>query len=210
MVIVGYNDADQAWVVKNNWGTGFGEDSYNATGQKGWMRVKYETSGIQNEEGYFASEIAMPPCSCTDADKDGFFPTSCSDSNCTNRTDCDDGKASVNPGQKEECTDGVDNDCDGRIDAQDPDCAANPGGTTGGSSGGSTGGGSSGTTGGSSSGGTGGSGSGGTGGGGSGTSTGTDGGSEAKTGSCSSTGTVPLVGFLWLLLAWGARRLRGR
>ena len=40
-VIVGYNDNEQCWIVKNSWGTRWGEDTYGITGEKGWCRIKY-------------------------------------------------------------------------------------------------------------------------------------------------------------------------
>jgi len=40
-VIVGYNDNDQCWIVKNSWGNRWGEDTYGVTGEKGWCRIRY-------------------------------------------------------------------------------------------------------------------------------------------------------------------------
>ncbi|MBU1921839.1 DNRLRE domain-containing protein, partial [Patescibacteria group bacterium] len=55
------------------------------------------------------------PCSCTDGDGDGYYSTSCTDSDCTPRTDCDDTEISVHPGATETCN-GRDDDCDGTTD----------------------------------------------------------------------------------------------
>jgi len=54
-------------------------------------------------------------CTCTDNDRDGYYPTGCTDSDCPHRTDCDDIRASVHPGATEECN-GIDDDCDDTID----------------------------------------------------------------------------------------------
>ena len=76
------------------------------------------------------------PCGGTqpyycDSDSDGYFnvtPTGTStelppDCQWEVGDDCDDTNPDVNPGEAENCTDGIDNDCDGLIDGNDPDCA---------------------------------------------------------------------------------------
>jgi C1A family cysteine protease len=45
VVLVGWNDAEQAWIMRNSWGAGWGESGY--------MRIKYGTSNI----GYYTSYI---------------------------------------------------------------------------------------------------------------------------------------------------------
>jgi hypothetical protein len=62
--------------------------------------------------------ICTPPC--RDADGDGFYHRV----GCGNDggLDCDDLRASSNPGQLEICGDGVDNNCDGLVDQSDPQC----------------------------------------------------------------------------------------
>lgn len=40
-VIVGYNDNEGCWIVKNSWGTRWGEDTYGVTGERGWFRIRY-------------------------------------------------------------------------------------------------------------------------------------------------------------------------
>ena len=55
----------------------------------------------------------IPNCSCTDGDGDGYYSTSCSDTDCSPRTDCDDTRSSVHPGATEVCGNGLDDDCVG-------------------------------------------------------------------------------------------------
>jgi hypothetical protein len=59
VLLVGWNDADGAWISKNSWGDGWGEDSYGRTGQKGWARIKYQTAEIQQAEA-FALKLDLP------------------------------------------------------------------------------------------------------------------------------------------------------
>ena len=40
-IIVGYNDDEECWIMKNSWGTAWGEDTYGVTGQWGWFRIHY-------------------------------------------------------------------------------------------------------------------------------------------------------------------------
>lgn len=48
----------------------------------------------------------------SDNDRDGYAED----------VDCNDGEARMNPGQLEDCADGLDNDCDGYTDELDADC----------------------------------------------------------------------------------------
>lgn len=41
VVLLGWDDADQAWICKNSWGTGWGEDSYGLSGEQGYFRIAY-------------------------------------------------------------------------------------------------------------------------------------------------------------------------
>ena len=54
VAIVGYNDAENYWIVKNSWGTGWGEN--------GWFRIRY---GQCNIDSYLA--YAMTECPATAA-----------------------------------------------------------------------------------------------------------------------------------------------
>jgi hypothetical protein len=63
VVIVGYDDDDEAWIIKNSWGTDWGEDTYGVTGQRGWFRMAYGDSCLM--PGYIyaieADEESEPP-----------------------------------------------------------------------------------------------------------------------------------------------------
>ena len=52
-------------------------------------------------------------CICTDHDGDGYYPTSCQDSDCQRRTDCNDYVYSINPGATEVNCNNIDEDCSG-------------------------------------------------------------------------------------------------
>ena len=59
---------------------------------------------------------------CTDGDGDTYNVET---QNC-GAVDCDDTDAAVNPGETENCTDGIDNDCDNKDDCADSDCVGDP------------------------------------------------------------------------------------
>ncbi|MBI2143433.1 PGF-pre-PGF domain-containing protein, partial [Candidatus Woesearchaeota archaeon] len=67
---------------------------------------------------------------CADSDADGYY-----DSTCGSGTDCDDGRAGVNPGTAEVCGNGLDDDCSGG-DAVCPSTQVSGGGGGGGGGGG--------------------------------------------------------------------------
>ncbi len=110
VILYGWNDADGAWLVKNSWGTDWGENTYGAGSEAGWFRIVYGASGIQE---YGAYAIAVDESACVDRDGDGW-------NFCDG--DCNDDESSVYPGADELC-DGFDNDCDGDLlpDEQDGD-----------------------------------------------------------------------------------------
>jgi PKD repeat protein len=62
--------------------------------------------------------VAPAPAGCRDDDGDGYSP----DGGICGPVDCNDHNASINPGAREICGDGIDNDCDGKIDAADSEC----------------------------------------------------------------------------------------
>lgn len=67
-------------------------------------------------------------CTCQDHDTDGYYDLACGDANCGPRTDCDDTRATVNPGQAEICGNGLDNDCNSSTsDVCSSGCALDPG-----------------------------------------------------------------------------------
>ncbi len=118
VVLLGWNDAEQCWIGKNSWGDWWGEDTYGVTGYAGWFRIKWGEAGIQY---YQPVGISVPGCSCTDADADGFLPYSCTDPQCSNIGDCDDGEPDAFPGNAEDPCDGIDNDCDGHLAYEEAD-----------------------------------------------------------------------------------------
>jgi len=46
VVIVGWDDESGVWIAKNSYGTDWGEDTYDATGKKGWFRIPYGVCDI--------------------------------------------------------------------------------------------------------------------------------------------------------------------
>jgi hypothetical protein len=60
IALVGWNDAENTWVLRNSWGTGWGESAMSG-GEKGYMRIVRGTSQV----GYAASYITYsgtPSC----------------------------------------------------------------------------------------------------------------------------------------------------
>lgn len=53
IVVVGYSDAEDCWICKNSWGTGFGE--------AGFFRIAYnDDSGMDTEFGFYEVDLACP------------------------------------------------------------------------------------------------------------------------------------------------------
>ncbi len=47
--VVGYSDADECWIVKNSWGSAFGE--------QGFFRIKYGQCGIDSTNPFYSVEV---------------------------------------------------------------------------------------------------------------------------------------------------------
>jgi C1A family cysteine protease len=60
--VVGYDDANECWICKNSWGTGWGEAD---GGERGWFRIKYGQCGIENVFGMWNMVVPEgPPSRC--------------------------------------------------------------------------------------------------------------------------------------------------
>jgi len=71
-------------------------------------------AGSGRDPAYFCP----PSTVCTDGDKDGF---NIQGGDC-GPMDCNDMNAAVNPGEQENCSNGIDDDCNNLVDDQDPAC----------------------------------------------------------------------------------------
>jgi hypothetical protein len=40
--IVGYNDNEECWIIKNSWGNRWGEDTYGLSDERGYFRIQYD------------------------------------------------------------------------------------------------------------------------------------------------------------------------
>ncbi len=61
VAIVGYDDDDEAWIVKNSWGTDWGEDTYGVTGERGWFRMAYADTCLMPGYIYAVEADEAPP-----------------------------------------------------------------------------------------------------------------------------------------------------
>jgi hypothetical protein len=87
----------------------------------------YDIWGVSNrgsDRGGSNVITITPDCvsTCTDSDSDTYAI----DGGSCGAIDCEDSDPAINPGAKEDCTDGDDNDCDDTIDCDDTDCAGDP------------------------------------------------------------------------------------
>lgn len=96
VIIVGWEDANECWIVKNSWDDDWGENGY--------FRIKWRDCRIGVEAAEFNYEYEVP---CVDGDVDGYEDIACGGD------DCDDTDPDINPGAPEACGDGLDNNCDG-------------------------------------------------------------------------------------------------
>ncbi|MBK8640085.1 MAG: protease inhibitor I42 family protein [Chromatiaceae bacterium] len=55
ILLVGWNDADQSWILRNSWGTNWGETAGGT--ERGYMRIKYDPTGANSKVGYGANWI---------------------------------------------------------------------------------------------------------------------------------------------------------
>jgi predicted secreted protein len=55
ILLVGWDDADQSWILRNSWGTGWGEAAGGT--ERGYMRIKYDPAGANSKVGYGANWI---------------------------------------------------------------------------------------------------------------------------------------------------------
>ena len=104
VLIVGWDDdpvdapGKSCWIVKNSWGTDWGENGY--------CRIKMnDACGIGRDAGKL---VYTAPC--LDSDGDGYNDEACGGN------DCNDSNPNIHPEAMEICNNGEDDNCDGQID----------------------------------------------------------------------------------------------
>lgn len=122
MVLVGYDDNNEYWIIKNSWGTGWGADGY--------VKLSYHDDTL-NPWGYFIEDTD------TDADGIGDKVDNCINVKNPDQFDididgfgdaCDSCHDFYNPAQNESCPEpevcnGIDDDKDGLIDNGIANCS---------------------------------------------------------------------------------------
>lgn len=96
LLLVGWDDTRQAWLVRNSWGDAWGLDGYLWLG---WGAAESHTLIYQALESY--------PFALYDLDRDGAAAEG------DGGVDCDDFDPTVRPGAEDLPGDGIDSDCDG-------------------------------------------------------------------------------------------------
>jgi C1A family cysteine protease len=82
VLLVGYNDAEGCWVIKNSWSAAWGEE--------GFARLRYGVCDV--EENAYLRGATVSSLNLKDSDGDGFFDVA------TGGNDYDDSDANVHPG----------------------------------------------------------------------------------------------------------------
>jgi hypothetical protein len=120
LLLVGWDDTQQAWLARNSWGPSWGNSGYL------WLGYGASDS---NRQVFTATEA--DGSALYDLDRDGFVGVA------DGGPDCDDFSASTWPGAPETAGDAIDSDCDGEDPALPPSpdetegCASSLGGREG-------------------------------------------------------------------------------
>ena len=61
LVLVGWNDSKNAWLIKNSWGNGWGFDNEYSPGEKGYCWIDYKSNMLCNNTGYIVPEKVNQP-----------------------------------------------------------------------------------------------------------------------------------------------------